>query len=354
MIKSRLTRSTSGTGGVFSPPPIYVGKFDFKALSERDMSFTSGTKMFIIDTSEGNWWYARNMETLEEGYVPTNYISEAGAEKNVSKDIQLVKKIGTGPCFEVWEGLWNQSVPIAIKKTTSKVAMSANCLKELEAMKSLHHPNLVSFYLSCTNDGSLCLIKELMKHGTLLDYLRQNRQSLTPQHQINAAEQVADAMAYLEQKEFPHQSLAARNIMMTDGQVCKVADYGAVRLIGEGEDGKEGPEFSPRWTAPEAIEEGTFSIKSDVWSYGTLLYEIVTFGKFPYHGLTNKQVMDMIKQGSRIACPRGCQQKLYDIMLSCWADSPDDRPTFEKLKHLMSNYFNKIEQEEDEYIEVYR
>ena len=353
MTKRRPSRASSGSGGVFSPPPIYVGKYDFEALSERDMSFKEGTKMFILDTSEGNWWYARNMETLEEGYVPTNYILDAGAEKNVSKDIQLTKRIGTGPCFEVWEGTWNQSVPIAIKKTTSKISMSANFIKELEAMKSLHHPNLVSFYLACANNGLLCLIMELMKHGTLLDYLRQNRQSLTPQHQISAAEQVAVAMAYLEQKEFPHQSLAARNVMITEEQVCKVADYGAVRLVGEGKEGSEGPEFSPRWTAPEAITEGTFSIKSDVWSYGTLLYEIATFGKFPYHGLTNKQVMDMIRQGSRIACPRGCQQKLYDIMLSCWALSPDDRPTFEQLKHLMSGYFAKNE-DEDVYVDIYR
>ena len=313
------------------------------------MSFKEGTKMFIIDTSEGNWWFARNMETLEEGYVPTNYILEAANEKNVSKDIQLTKKIGSGPCFEVWEGTWNRSVPIAIKKTTSKITMSANCIKELGVMKLLHHPNLVSFYLACSNDGTLCLITELMKHGTLLDYLRQNRQSLTPQKQISAAEQVAEAMAYLEQKEFIHQSLAARNVMMTDKQVCKVADYGAVRLIDEGKEGSD--EFSPRWTAPEAIMEGAFSIKSDVWSYGTLLYEITTFGKFPYHGLTNKQVMDMIRQGSRIACPKGCQQKLYDIMLSCWALMPDHRPTFEQLKHLTSTYFSA---EEDEYVDVYR
>ena len=156
--------------------------------------------MFIVDKSEGDWWYARNMETLTEGYVPKNYISEADVLIAGKKDIQLVQKIGNGLCFDVWEGLWNGSVPIAVKIMTSSITLSANFLKELEGMKALHHPNLVSFYIACTNNASLCLIMELMKHGSLLDYLRQNRQSLTLQQQMSAAAQVATGMAYLEQQ----------------------------------------------------------------------------------------------------------------------------------------------------------
>ena len=352
--RRRSTRAGSATGGVYSPPPIYIGKYDFEALSDRDMSFKTDTKMFIIDKSQGNWWYARNMETLQEGYVPTNYITEAGSLKDAKKDIKLVKKIGAGDCFEVWEGLWNHSVPIAIKMTTPNTTLSPNLVKELEAMRELHHPNLVSFYISCTNDGVLCLIMELMKCGTLLDYVRHNRQSLSPQQQVNAAAQIASGMAYLEQNKYSHCNLAARNVMLTEGQVCKVADYGMVKLVGRGKDGSGGSEFSPRWTAPEAYEDGIFSIKSDVWSYGTVLYEIITFGKFPYHGLTNPQVIHMIKEGSRIPCPKGCQQKFYNIMLSCWSLSPDDRPSFQTLKGLTTEYFNTEIEDKDDYVDIFQ
>lgn len=318
------------------------------------MSFKVGSKMFIIDKSEGNWWYARNMETLEEGYIPINYISEADSLKNARKDIQLVEKIGTGPCFEVWEGLWNGSVPIAIKMTSPKMTLSANFIKELEAMRALHHPNLISFYISCTYDRLLCLIMELMKCGTILDYLRQNRHSLTLEQQINTASQVASGMAYLEKQNYPHHNLAARNVMLTEGQICKVADYGIVRLIDRDKNQNEGTEFSPRWTAPEAYEDGMFSMKSDIWSYGTVLYEIITFGKFPYPGLSNAQVIHMIKEGSRIPCPRGCGKKLYDIMLSCWSLTPDDRPSFEILKGLTKGYFNPDSDDQDDYVDIFQ
>lgn len=350
--RTRSSRAGSGKGGVYSPPPIYVAKYDYEALSEKDMSFKMGTKMFVIDKSEGNWWYGRSMDTLEEGYIPTNYISEAESLESATKDIRLIREIESSACFEVWEGLWNHTVPIAVKKTTPSVTFSTKFVKELEAMQALHHPNLVSFYISCTNDGILCLIVEYMKHGTLLDYLRQNRHSLSLQQQITAAAQVASGMAYLERKCFPHQSLAARNVMITKSGVCKVTDYGVERLI-DG-DSNVGPEHSPRWTAPEAYEQGMFSIKSDVWSYGTLLYEIITFGKFPYPGLSNEQVLRRIKEGSRIPCPRGCQQKIYDIMMSCWSISPEDRPTFGDLKGLTTNYFNTEVEDQDDYVDVFQ
>lgn len=68
--------------------------------------------------------------------------------------------------------------------------------------------------------------------------------------------------------------------------------------------------FPVRWMAPESLSDGLFATPSDVWSYGVLLYEIMTFGSFPYQGLSNRQVLNYVKSGNVIALPTGCPPKV--------------------------------------------
>ncbi|MGH0169760.1 UNVERIFIED_CONTAM: hypothetical protein FKN15_057519 [Acipenser sinensis] len=103
---------------------------------------------------------------------------------------------------------------------------------------------------------------------------------------------------------------------------------------------KLGTKFPVKWTAPEAINLNKFSIKSDVWSFGILLYEIVTFAKTPYAGLTNYQVIQELAKGYRMPSPAGCPPQLYEIMTECWKDDANERPTFETLQWKLEDYFN--------------
>lgn len=253
-------------------------------------------------------------------------------------EIQLVTVIGKGRFFEVWDGQWN-STRVAIKILVEHFIPSENVQDELHLVKSFHHPNVVQMYAARTTEKPVCIVQELMECGSLLDYLRGEGKTLQLAQIIEKAEQIAAGMGYLEQHNYVHQNLSARNVMLSRDLVCKVSDYGVVRLIKVVNEQCSVPISLPKRTAPEAFLHGHFTIKSDVWSYGIVLYELVTYGHLPYMGMTNEQVMKQLQEGYRMPCPENCQEKLYEIMLSCWKDRPENRPTFETLRWQMEDYF---------------
>ena len=258
--------------------------------------------------------------------------------KTERDEISLVTMIGKGRFFEVWEGQWN-GTRVAIKKLTKQFIPSENIQDELHIVKSFHHPNVVQVYAARKTEKSLCLVEELVEGGSLYGYLRGEGKMLQFAQIVEKAEEIAAGMAYLEQHNCVHQNLSARNVMLSKDLVCKVSDYGVIRLIKAVDEECNIPISLPKRTAPEAFLHGHFTIKSDVWSYGIVLYELVTSGHLPYMGMTNEQVMKQLQEGYRMPRPENCQEKFYEIMLSCWKHSPENRPTFETRRWQMGDYF---------------
>ena len=127
-------------------------------------------------------------------------------------------------------------------------------------------------------------------------------------------------------------------------KIVKIADFGLARVKGEnmGENiylAREGAKFPIKWTAPEAALYNRFSIKSDVWSFGIFVSELITHGRIPYPGMTNGEVLAKVEQGYRMPPPPGCPDPLYQIMLDCWKSDADERPTFDYLKFTLEDYF---------------
>ena len=179
-----------------------------------------------------------------------------------------------------------------------------------------------------------------MKHGSLLEYLRGEGRSLKLPQLIDMAAQVAAGMAYLEGQNVIHRDLVARNILVGEGVSCKVANFKLARVMDKGiYEGQEGEKIAIKWAAPEAALHRRFSIKSDVWSFGIVLWEIITYCRFPYPGMTNAQVKQLIQQGYRMPRPPGCPDKLYSIMLNCWREEPANRHTFETLQWQLEDFF---------------
>uniref|UniRef100_UPI00358F0D0C tyrosine-protein kinase Src42A-like n=1 Tax=Myxine glutinosa TaxID=7769 RepID=UPI00358F0D0C len=256
--------------------------------------------------------------------------------------IKMVKIIGTGNFGEVWEGLWNDTTRVAVK-TLKKGKMDKNdFLQEAQLMKKLRHKNLIQLYAICTLEEPIYIITEIMKNGSLHDYLkRPEGRSLQVPQMVEMASQVASGMAYLESQNYIHRDLAARNILVSDAKLCKVADFGLARLLQENvfRENNLG-KFPVRWTSPEAAKPpNLYSIKSDVWSFGILLYEIFTFAALPYRGMTNGQVLQQLNIGYRLPIPQDCPELLHSHMMKCWDSDPNNRPTFDTLKWQLEEFF---------------
>ncbi|KAG8582521.1 hypothetical protein GDO81_008085 [Engystomops pustulosus] len=258
--------------------------------------------------------------------------------------LMLLKRLGQGQFGEVWEGLWNNTIAVAIK-TLKKGSMNPeDFLREAQLMKSLRHPKLIQLYAVCSLEEPIYIITELMRHGSLLVYLQtDNGATIKVPQQIDIGAQVASGMAYLERQNFIHRDLAARNVLVGENGVYKVADFGLARVFKEEDDvyhATKDTKLPLKWTAPEAARSNKFSVKSDVWSFGVLLYEIATYGKMPYPGLTGRQALEKLEQGYRMPKPYSCPQDLYNIMMDCWNANSEDRPTFETLQWRLEDYFD--------------
>ena len=266
-----------------------------------------------------------------------------GWETN-KKSICCIKKIGAGRFSEVWEGIWNRNTPVAVKLLKPGVLSAKKFLKEVKFLKQLIHPKLIQLYAVCTQVEPIYIITELMKHGSLLEYLRGDGRSLKLPQLIEMGAQVAAGMAYLEEKNCIHRDLAARNILVAENLICKVANFSSARVISkEALKVSTKMKFPIKWTAIEAILHHYFTIKCDVWSFGILLYELTTYGRFPYPGMTNAEVIEKLQKGYRMPCPNGCPEKLYALMRECWKERPSSRPTFKALPCRLEEFFTVTE-----------
>uniref|UniRef100_A0A8C7E5E3 Tyrosine-protein kinase n=1 Tax=Naja naja TaxID=35670 RepID=A0A8C7E5E3_NAJNA len=258
-------------------------------------------------------------------------------------DITMKHKLGGGQYGEVYVGVWKKyNLTVAVKTLKEDTMEVEEFLKEASVMKEIKHPNLVQLLGVCTLEPPFYIVTEYMPYGNLLDYLREcNREEVTAVVLLYMATQISSAMEYLEKKNFIHRDLAARNCLVGENHVVKVADFGLSRLMtGDTYTAHAGAKFPIKWTAPESLAYNTFSIKSDVWAFGVLLWEIATYGMSPYPGIDLSQVYDLLEKGYRMEQPEGCPPKVYELMRACWKWSPLDRPSFAETHQAFETMFH--------------
>ncbi|NWI40009.1 CSK kinase, partial [Picathartes gymnocephalus] len=204
-------------------------------------------------------------------------------------------------------------------------------LAEASVMTQLRHSNLVQLLGVIVEEKSgLYIVTEYMAKGSLVDYLRsRGRSVLGADCLLKFSLDVCEAMEYLEANNFVHRDLAARNVLVSEDNIAKVSDFGLTKEASSTQDTGKLP---VKWTAPEALREKKFSTKSDVWSFGILLWEIYSFGRVPYPRIPLKDVVPRVEKGYKMDAPDGCPAVVYEVMKKCWTLDPGHRPSFHQLR----------------------
>lgn len=292
------------------------------------------------------------------------------------RNLDRLDKIGEGQFGEVWRYIARSKDGtgsiVAVKKLKDDLCATdserSELRAEIEIMKSVNrHPNVIKLLHYCIDEcGPILLIMEYAENGKLQTYLRNcrashksyndyngrpmSRQSITSKELIKFTYHIAKGMEYVASQGIVHRDLASRNILVSKDKICKVADFGFARRVDDEfvYVRKSTNPVPVKWMAPEALEGNKFTSKSDVFSLGILMWEIVTLGATPYEQLTSEGVYKKVTTGGRLDRPPHCKDEFYALMAQCWTHDPALRPTFKEV----AQQLEKLLLSENDYIEL--
>uniref|UniRef100_A0A8D1YH03 Tyrosine-protein kinase n=1 Tax=Sus scrofa TaxID=9823 RepID=A0A8D1YH03_PIG len=230
-----------------------------------------------------------------------------------------------------------------LKNEANDPALKDELLAEANVMQQLDNPYIVRMIGICEAE-SWMLVMEMAELGPLNKYLQQNRH-VKDKNIIELVHQVSMGMKYLEECNFVHRDLAARNVLLVTQHYAKISDFGLSKALRADENyykAQTHGKWPVKWYAPECINYYKFSSKSDVWSFGVLMWEAFSYGQKPYRGMKGSEVSAMLEKGERMGCPPGCPREMYELMTLCWTYDVENRPGFVAVELRLRNYYYDV------------
>ncbi|CAJ0955393.1 unnamed protein product, partial [Mesorhabditis belari] len=263
-----------------------------------------------------------------------------------SNQVQLGKKVGEGAFGEVFLGTLqldtDRSLPVAVKRLKNVTVLAEQkeqFVSEARLCRRLHHENIVKFRGVMVEKTPFLMVLEWADGGSLLDALRKFGSTYNNMQKTLFCVQAAQGFRYLEKNRIIHRDIAARNCLIGSGRV-KVSDFGLSLFSHELRKIDLTTEILPiRWLAPETFSSWVFSNKTDVYSFGVMMWEVFALGRTPYSDLDSKQVAQGVLGGMYLQPPRDTPDGVSNLILLCQSNDPMKRPNFLKLKlHLRKEY----------------
>ncbi|XP_078499070.1 proto-oncogene tyrosine-protein kinase receptor Ret [Lissotriton helveticus] len=333
-------------------------------IASAEMTFRRPAQSYPINYSSTNV-RRPSLDSMENQIsVDTFKIPEDPKWEFPRKNLVLGKTLGEGEfgkvvkatAFRLKGKAGYTTVAVKMLKENASHSELRDLLSEFTLLKQVNHPHVIKLYGACSQDGPLYLIVEYAKYGSLRSFLRESRKvgpsymsndsnrnssyldnpderALTMGDLISFAWQISRGMLYLAEMKLVHRDLAARNVLVAEGRKMKISDFGLSRDVYE-EDSyvkRSKGRIPVKWMAIESLFDHIYTTQSDVWSFGILLWEIVTLGGNPYPGIAPERLFNLLKTGYRMERPENCSEEMYNLMLRCWKQEPEKRSTFAEI-----------------------
>ncbi|XP_052095562.1 mitogen-activated protein kinase kinase kinase 20-like [Mytilus californianus] len=242
------------------------------------------------------------------------------------EDLEFYERCGGGSFGSVYRAKWkSENLIVAVKKL---LVLD----KEAQVLSVLSHRNIIQFYGAVDEEPNFCLVTEFAKNGSLYDYLKNDKDMLDFAHIVRWAREIAQGMNYLHEEaptKIIHRDLKSKNVVISHDMICKICDFGASKFMGSTTKMSLAGTFP--WMAPEVIQSHPVSESCDTWSYGVVLWELLTH-EVPFKGIEGFQVAWLVvERGERLTIPSTCPACFSHLMRQCWELEPKKRPSFRDI-----------------------
>ncbi|KAE8702243.1 ACT-like protein tyrosine kinase family protein isoform 2 [Hibiscus syriacus] len=259
------------------------------------------------------------------------------------RHLKFENKVASGSYGDLYKGTYrSQEVAIKVLKPESiNTDLQREFAQEIFIMRKVRHKNVVQLIGACTKPPNLYIVTEFMSGGSVYDYLHKQKGVFKLPSLLKVAIDVSKGMNYMHQNNIIHRDLKAPNLLMDENEVVKVADFGVARV--KAQSGVMTAETGTyRWMAPEVIEHKPYDHKADVFSFGIVLWELLT-GKLPYECLTPLQAaVGVVQKGLRPTIPKNNNPKLAELLDRCWQQDPTSRPDFSEIIEILQQIAKEV------------